>query len=167
MGHVVTVQIYEQFSGLVEHSWVLRVGQQVLSLASPRETFALDMLVADDHLLRSLNREFCGLDEVTDVLAFPLFEAGSQPTLAGDVFPSMPGGEHMLGEVIVSCSQALKQAEDRDIPLAWEIAHLFTHGVLHLLGYDHVNNDGEEMGNIENEFLYRIVGVSGIHSLGR
>ncbi len=79
------------------------------------------VVLADDALLRALNRDYRGVDEPTDVLAFPL----------GD-----PGGS-LLGDVIVAYETAAREAHEQEKPLADHLRHLVVHGLLHLFGFDH------------------------------
>ncbi|RMG21202.1 MAG: rRNA maturation RNase YbeY [Deltaproteobacteria bacterium] len=86
----------------------------------------LSILVVDDAAMRTLNREYRGLDRTTDVLAFPQ----SSPELAG------PGGE-VLGDVVLSAPRARVQAKRYRRSFQGELERLLVHGVLHLLGHDH------------------------------
>ncbi|MCY3882699.1 MAG: rRNA maturation RNase YbeY [Chloroflexi bacterium] len=94
---------------------------------------ALAVLTTDDETLRDLNSRFLGIDAPTDVLAFP--EAAEAPLGEGEA-PS-------LGEIAISVPTAVRQALELNHPLADELAHLLTHGILHLCGYDH-EAGGEE-----------------------
>ena len=94
---------------------------------------ALTVLTTDDETLRDLNNRFLGIDAPTDVLAFP--EAAEAPLGEGEA-PS-------LGDIAISVPTARRQAAELGHPLADELAHLLTHGILHLCGYDH-EAGGEE-----------------------
>jgi probable rRNA maturation factor len=91
--------------------------------------------------IRALNAEHRGKDEVTDVLSFPLEEAGEGPGPA--VAGGPDGPPRMLGDVVVCTRQALRQARADSLPPALEIAVLLVHGALHLLGYDHETDAGQ------------------------
>jgi probable rRNA maturation factor len=100
------------------------------------------VLISGDDRLRSLNKEFLGEDEVTDVLSFnesPGWRNGTPPA-DSDAFAAR---EDMLGEIVVSLPQAIKQAVAARHSLERELATLTVHGVLHLLGYDHAGPDEE------------------------
>jgi probable rRNA maturation factor len=86
----------------------------------------LDVIFVDDESMIRLNREFTRRDQTTDVLSFGMREGSSDPV----EYPN-------LGDVYVSLDQAKRQAEARQAGLEDEVALLVTHGVLHLLGYDH------------------------------
>jgi probable rRNA maturation factor len=81
-----------------------------------------------DAKIRALNRAFRGLDKPTDVLSFPLVEPGD----------AYPGAERLLGDVVISVDTAGRQAADYDASLDREVQRLLIHGVLHLLGHDHL-----------------------------
>jgi probable rRNA maturation factor len=88
----------------------------------------LTVRLARDALLWRLNREHRGIDEPTDVLSFPAID---------DEFPDDPEDATYLGDVAISFPAAQRNVELTGMPLDRELRHLVTHGVLHLLGYDH------------------------------
>lgn len=90
------------------------------------DTASLTILLTDDQTLRTLNHDFLGIDEPTDVLSFP----------AGD---PMPGMEPYLGDIAISLPRATAQAASAGHPLTAELQLLTVHGVLHLLGHDHAD----------------------------
>jgi len=89
--------------------------------------------------IRALNAEYRGKDEITDVLSFPLEDAGDDAALAADGDEPPP---RLLGDVVVCARQALRQARAHDVPPAFEMALLLVHGVLHVLGHDHETDAG-------------------------
>lgn len=76
--------------------------------------------------IRRLNARYRGHDRPTDVLAFAAREGAR-----------LPGGEHLLGDVVIGVPVAKQQAIEQGRSLAEELRVLFVHGLLHLLGYDH------------------------------
>ncbi len=114
---------------------------------------SLTILTTDDETLQDLNSRFLGIDAPTDVLAFP--EAAEAPLGEGEA-PS-------LGEIAISVPTAQQQAAELGHSLADEMAHLLTHGILHLCGYDH-EGGGEEAARMrarEEHYLGDIKGHSG------
>ncbi len=87
----------------------------------------LTIVLTDDDQLRQLNRDYLGIDDVTDVLSFPASE--SDPD-TGTVY---------LGDILISLPRARQQALDAGHTLGQELQLLVVHGVLHLLGYDHAD----------------------------
>ena len=96
---------------------------------------ALAVLLTGDDEVRQLNNQFLGIDEPTDVLSFPD---------ESDDFVQALSEEKLLGDIAISLPTARRQAESVGHSLDAELAHLLTHGILHLCGYDHVNSEEEE-----------------------
>ena len=86
---------------------------------------------ADNEGIQAINREYRNIDAPTDVLSFPLFEE--------------QGGKKQLGDVVLSLEKCAAQAEEFGHSFERECAFLTVHSTLHLLGYDHVNGEEEEM----------------------
>ena len=148
----VQVQVFPSFQGTVSERWLRRVAGEALHAAAPGEEFRLSLVLADDTTVRELNRTYRGLDETTDVLAFAFdhpgeYEGEGEPPADQSLEPfiSAPESARSLGEVIVSYPQCLRQAKAQGQPARDELALLVTHGVLHLLGYDHAAPDEERV----------------------
>jgi probable rRNA maturation factor len=97
---------------------------------------AVTVAIVPDAAIRRLNRRFRGVDEATDVLAFP--EKGS-----GFIGPTP-----FLGEIVIARGKARKQAKTLGHSLGTELRVLALHGLLHLLGYDHEADNGR-MARVE------------------
>jgi probable rRNA maturation factor len=111
-------------------------------------TGELNLLFVETDSIRELNREHMGKDRPTDVLSFPLDDDDGLP------------GETLLGDVVVCPAVAAANAPEHDGQghhrgsVDDEIALLVVHGVLHVLGYDHINDDeAEEMEALEQTVL--------------
>jgi probable rRNA maturation factor len=122
-----------QLNKAVVRSW----GEQMLHYLA-LESSELSILLCDDSLIQKLNREHRGKDKPTDVLSFPQaeFDQPGKP-VAGQSLA-------LLGDVVISLDKAQRQAEGRKRPLAEEVRFLLAHGVLHLMGYDHVTVAGKQ-----------------------
>lgn len=106
--------------------------------------------------IKELNREYRGVDSVTDVLSFPQYNDASE--LAADLEDG--GGTVLIGDVVICYDRVLSQAEEFGTGVRREFVYLFTHSILHLLGYDHMEEDERrEMRTREEEILHAI-GVS-------
>lgn len=112
------------------------------ALAQRKEDAELTIRVVDTEESHSLNHQYRGKDKPTNVLSFP-FEAPEN-------LPDFP----LIGDLII-CAQVVEQeAIDQGKPLLHHWAHMVIHGVLHLLGYDHIENkDAEEMEALEINIL--------------
>lgn len=134
-------------------SWLHMVMEQALHEAlPPDQPGQVSLLITDDTTVQGLNRKYRGLDEVTDVLSFsaefPGHWEGDQATAgnaAGDdlnladvAFILPPDEVPPLGEVIISHPQTQRQASEKSVDLDRELALLMVHGVLHLMGHDHL-----------------------------
>ena len=92
----------------------------------------------DDEGIRAINAQFRKIDKPTDVLSFPLtdFEGGEEPPVDGD--------EIALGDIVISLERTAAQAEEFGHSFERELAFLCVHSMLHLLGYDHVDDEAAE-----------------------
>ena len=152
----IDVQIFDEFVGLIQPDWVQSIVAAVLESESDARGRHVGAVIADDEVVRELNRLHRGLDENTDVLAFSFTHGGQyygdeeRGDLGGGVEFALPPtvvAAASLGEVIVSYPQARRQADDAGRPVERELAVLLVHGVLHLLGYDHEAREDEARMN--------------------
>ena len=102
---------------------------RVLTSEQAQPGSELSIVVTDDGTMRDLNQRFRHVDEPTDVLSFGHDDGGD--------FAVPPGVGPQLGEVVISYPTAQRQAQEADHDVSEELLHLLTHGVLHILGYDH------------------------------
>ena len=143
----IAVQIFDEFAPAVSASWLEAVCLLVLTQEGIAQHFSL--VIADDDTVRALNAEYRGLDKTTDVLSFAFDNAGeyygegAAPSRwsVDDEFVLPPGESAGLGEVIVSYPQAARQAQHAGHPVERELALLVIHGILHLMGHDHMDDD--------------------------
>lgn len=123
----------------------------------------LSLLLVGDRSMRRLNREYRRKDRTTDVLAFPVTPTPPSPIRGGGKGKGARHASritsHFLGDVVISLPQAARQAARAGHPLTRELAVLMTHGVLHLLGYDHERSAREagRMQRKEREVLRRVL----------
>jgi probable rRNA maturation factor len=96
------------------------------------ENHDISILIRNDDFLRKLKNKYFGIDETTDVLSFP----------AGDEDPET--SRIYLGDIIISLPQTKRQAESASKTLQQEISLLVVHGTLHLLGYDHADDESQK-----------------------
>ncbi len=103
----------------------------------------LSVMLTDEEGIRAVNREFRGVDSATDVLSFPLneVEAGAFDADACERDPET--GAVLLGDMMISLPRCEQQGEEFGHGFEREIQYLTVHSVLHLLGYDHVD-EGEQ-----------------------
>ncbi|MDD4532663.1 MAG: rRNA maturation RNase YbeY [Bacilli bacterium] len=101
--------------------------------------------IVDDESIHQINKQYRGIDRPTDVISFAYDDNENDDFLPYDD----------LGEIVISLDTAKRQAPLYNHPTERELAFLFIHGFLHLLGYDHVNNqeEAEKMYAKQNELL--------------
>lgn len=103
-----------------------------------------------DEEVRALNAAYRNKDRPTNVLSFPLFDAGLLPDIA-----RADGGEALLGDIVLAHGVCAAEAEAKGVAIALHATHLVVHGTLHLLGYDHEtgDEDAEIMEQVERVAL--------------
>ena len=135
----------ERWSGLIPD--LEDLAHRALSApAGELRSGALDLLFTNDDEMHVLNRTWRKKDSPTDVLSFP----GDDP--------------HFLGDIAIGLEVSTRDADALGRNIRDHIAHLLVHGYLHLLGYDHMDDEeAREMEALETKFLARI-GVSNPYS---
>ena len=99
----------------------------------------LSVMLTDDEGIRQVNREFRGVDRATDVLSFPLNELTPGSFDADNCERDLDTGAVMLGDMMISVPRCEEQGREYGHGFEREIQYLTVHSVLHLLGYDHVD----------------------------
>jgi probable rRNA maturation factor len=124
------------------------------------------VVLADDALLRSLNRAYRGKDAATNVLSFPFQDAsGAAESREGPDAAERrhlgPGAAELrhLGDIVMAAETLRKEAAEQGIPPAHHLQHLVVHGLLHLLGFDH---DTEARAEAMERLEARILGTLGV-----
>lgn len=106
----------------------------------PKDPHEISLLLTSDVTIQKLNREYRGKDSPTNVLSFPVVNA--------------PG---LLGDIVLARETIMKEAQESGKALTDHVTHLIIHGVLHLLGYDHiVDAEAEIMEEIEVKALEKL-----------
>lgn len=105
----------------------------------------VSLLLTENETIREINKENRGIDRPTDVLSFPMndFEMpGDFDFLEEDITAFSPDtGELMLGDIVISKEKVLSQAEEYGHSAEREYTFLIVHSMLHLMGYDHIEED--------------------------
>ena len=127
------VSIVEQDVALPEQlsQWIEKAAEAALEAENCLGE--VSVAVINDDLMKRMNHEYRGIDRSTDVLSFPSAE--------GEKILSAPDG--FLGDIAISMDAVYRQAQDYGHSPEREIAFLTVHGVLHLLGYDHMCEEEE------------------------
>jgi probable rRNA maturation factor len=109
----------------------------------------LAIMLTDDSGIRTLNNNWRGIDQPTNVLSFPALQPPA-PQKAG-------AAPRMLGDIAIAYETMRREADQDGKPFDHHLSHLAVHGFLHLIGYDHTNDDdAEAMEALETEILAQL-----------
>ncbi len=113
-----------------------------------KKDYEVDVNLIDNERIHEINREYRHVDRPTDVISFAFLDhVDGEVTIKGDI-PTL------LGEIFISVDKAKEQANAYGHSLLREMSFLFVHGLLHLLGYDHMTKEEETvMFSLQEEIL--------------
>jgi probable rRNA maturation factor len=133
--------------GVDTPAWLERARRFALSVLERlgKERWDLSVLICDDGFIQGLNRQYRDRDEPTDVLSFE----------QGESYKAPDGSDRWLaGDVIISLGGLARNAADFGVSEDNELKRLIVHGILHLSGHDHSDNDpGQAMLRLQEELL--------------
>ena len=116
----------------------------------------VNVLIVCSGEMRKINAENRGIDAVTDVLSFPYYEYEEAGIFEGEVFE---GEENILGDIILCSEKAIAQAKEYGHSQKRELSFLVVHSMLHLLGYDHMEDEERrEMEEQQRKYM-EILGI--------
>jgi probable rRNA maturation factor len=144
-----------------EAAWDARAGQACLATlaATPyAKAFGpgteVSIRLSDDAVVHGLNREWRNKDKPTNVLSFPQLEADELAALATGPISTQP---ILLGDIILARETCASEAAEKQISFEAHATHLIVHGLLHLLGYDHIGGDeAQMMESIERQVMAQL-----------
>lgn len=114
------------------------------------ENSELSLTLTNDENIQALNKKYRGIDKPTDVLSFAFRESNE---------PEILGGVDVLGDIIISLERAQAQAADFNHSFLREVIFLEVHGLLHLLGYDHIEDAERIEMEGEQDFIMNQLGI--------
>ena len=129
------------------------IAKAAFSYLDVKENYEIDVSLVDDETIHQINRDYRNVDRVTDVISFA-FNDDKDPN---DQINSLDV-QKMLGEILICLPQAKRQAAEIGNSLERELSFLFTHGLLHLLGYDHMTPEDEAIMFPLQEKILSLVG---------
>ena len=123
----------------------------------------VNLLITNNEEIRHINKEYRDIDRDTDVLSFPMIEyeePGSFDSIdeSGDFFDP-DSGELVLGDIIICAGKVFDQAEEYGHSVKREFAFLITHSILHLTGYDHMNEGDAALMEEKQEIILDKLGI--------
>lgn len=130
-----------------------RIAQVCLEQENINPDAEISLVFVDDQEIRNLNKTYRDLDVPTDVLSFPMYERGDDQLVNSDEEVLL------LGDIVISLETALRQAQEYGHSLEREVAYLMVHGLLHLLGYDHLVEEEKKIMRQREEELLTSVGL--------
>ncbi|MFT8348646.1 rRNA maturation RNase YbeY [Clostridium saccharoperbutylacetonicum] len=123
----------------------------------------VSLVLVDNSDIKEINKDTRGIDKETDVLSFPMLEYENKKVfkemyLDYKFLPSdFDGDELVLGDIVLSLEKAMEQSKEYNHSYEREAAYLVVHSVLHLLGYDHMEDEDKKiMRNREEEILNKL-----------
>lgn len=109
--------------------------------------FEISLTFCSEEEIKQLNSAHRGINKVTDVLSFPMGEGGEYPE-------NLSSGALILGDIVICAKRAVEQAKEYGHSIEREFAFLCAHSVLHLLGYDHMEeNEAKQMEALQEKAL--------------
>ena len=150
------MKIYFDNVGLFTKPFIKRVLERALKhLNQPSELLEMSRSIVSPEQIQELNKSFREVDKVTDVLSFPTCDnptRGAITVVCEDVNPETDLVN--IGDIVICMERAKEQAKEYGHSLKRELAFLSLHGLLHLLGYDHVEEEDEkQMVALQKEIL--------------
>lgn len=120
----------------------------------------ISLTLVDNDAIREINNEQRGIDRATDVLSFPMLEFDENGDCL-DADYEMDGDFVILGDIVISMERAREQSQEYGHSFEREIAFLTAHSMLHLLGYDHVDDiEGEKIMFAKQEKILTDLGIT-------
>lgn len=155
------------FEGTILQKWIIgtnirRCIQETLKAEGITVPCEINVLVTDDAGIRTINKASRQIDKATDVLSFPMFDltAGAPPQDWGEYLD--PGtGLCPLGDMCISLERAVAQAAEFGHSTKREVGYLTIHSMLHLLGYDHLD-EGEQKRQMRSREEAIAAGIPGM-----
>lgn len=145
-GHAVPEELLQKMTEAAEYAVE---SENMHNLDKERCEISVTFVDLDE--IHELNKQYRGVDKPTDVLSFPQFD---------DLEEEIPEVcEICLGDVVICEQKAREQAKEFGHSFERELVYLFTHSVLHLLGYDHMEEDEKKAMRAREEEIMKQIGL--------
>ena len=143
-----------------EKSLIKKVEKATFKHLNQPDFFVIDMTIVGEDEIRQLNASARNVDKVTDVLSFPCFDKLSLPVQEEDFAPSDYDGRRiLLGSIMICRKRAQEQAQEYGHSFERELGFLACHGFLHILGFDHIEPNDEEIMTAHQRDIMETVGL--------
>lgn len=116
------------------------------------------VMFTDNEGIKVINKDFRNIDRETDVLSFPQLEFKTLGVIENEYLPT---GDYplMIGDIVLSLEKAMLQAEEFGHSFLREVCYLTVHSVLHLLGYDHIEDEDKKIMREKEEIIMNKLGL--------
>ncbi|MDE6372751.1 MAG: rRNA maturation RNase YbeY [Clostridia bacterium] len=152
------LEIFDETQSALDATLIQKVFEEYKSHFSLPSNVSVELTIVDEDTIKDVNRQFRGIDSVTDVLSFPNLDV--KLPFAPDDYPidvDPSSGEIMLGEIMLCYSRMAEQSLEYGHSKERESCYLVLHGLLHLLGFDHIEQaDKEKMREQEEAILGKL-----------
>ena len=122
---------FERFYPLLDEYY-----KKTLKTLKLKDKYVLSLIITGPRTIKNINRDYRNIDKVTDVISFALLDSGDSEEYDGYI---------ELGDIFINRNRVLSQAKEYGHSTKREFVFLFIHGLLHLLGYDHMNPKDEKI----------------------
>ncbi len=143
-----TYQINDLVKVSFKYSYLKKVIKKTLKSEGVKKAYFSIIFVNSDEI-RRINREYRGIDKITDVISFALEDS-----------KDLPGRVRVLGDIYICIPKAIEQSESYGHSVKRELSFLTVHGLLHLLGYDHMNKEDEKVMFAKQELVLNEAGIT-------
>jgi len=145
-------EVDENISKIIEDSVL-----NTLKVFMNDDNYEISVMIVDNQFIKELNKNYRNIDKETDVLSFPIFEF-KNGELQEDI--TIVEEEIPLGDIVISIEKAYEQAKEFGHSVEREIAYLTVHSVLHLLGFDHIEEDDRRLMRKYEEMILEGMGLT-------
>lgn len=123
---------------------------------------AIELIFVDEEEIRRLNNETRKIDKVTDVLSYPALEDIKGQALKGEDYPFEidEEGNLLIGSIAICCQRAKEQAKEYGHSYERELHYLIVHGIMHCLGYDHIEDEDRAEMREKEEYILGKLGIT-------
>lgn len=149
------------FEGIEEEEKYQKIIDQVYEKCFQEEDLYdydiyISIIISNEEYIKQVNSKYRDIDQVTDVLSFPMFEKSE--------IEGAKKNAEVLGDVIICIPRVIEQAEEYGHSFEREFAYMLVHGFYHLMGYDHVNSEDKQKMRQKEENILKNVGFERIEN---
>lgn len=131
---------FERFYSLLDEYY-----SKTLKVLKLKDKYVLSLIIVGPRTIKKINANYRNIDKVTDVISFALLDSGDMQEYDGVI---------ELGDIFINRNRVLSQAKEYEHSQKREFVFLFVHGLLHLLGYDHMNpKDEKKMFDLQKKII--------------